>query len=154
MKGVACRIYWVVLDVSTGNPITGGLDTPAATLSIDGAAFASATNTPTEIGTSGYGYLDLTVAEMGCNGLCINVTSADASAKAFIMFVYPVESTFLKANGPTRFEHWLQAVKAFCWNKHKKNNDNLTIYDDDEATELGIAQITEAGSITTRGMYQ
>ena len=62
VKNAAYRVYFTVRD-STGTVITSWTS-PTATISKDGAATVSSTNTPTEIGTSGMGYLDLTATEM------------------------------------------------------------------------------------------
>ena len=75
VNGQAYRLYGWVKSVLTGEVITGGLGTLAGSITKDGGASAATTNTPTEIGTTGCFYLDLTAAEMTANAVCIRVTS-------------------------------------------------------------------------------
>jgi hypothetical protein len=89
VKNEAYRFYFSIRSSTTGNPITGGLTTLACTLSKDGASFVSSTNSPVEIGTTGYGYVDLTAAECNYSAVTIQVTAANANAvyaQGFIVF--------------------------------------------------------------------
>lgn len=90
VSGQPYRLYFVVKSLVTGNPVTGGLTgltitvagTPQSTAQIsqDGGLFNHTVNVPQEIGTSGYGYLDLTSAEMTANALVVRVTTSNANA--------------------------------------------------------------------------
>lgn len=153
-KNRAARFYAVILSTTTGNALTGGLTGLAAWISKDGGAFAATATFVGEVGTSGYVIVDLPAAEMNCDCMILEVRATNTGAKYCTIFVYPVHTTFLKANGPTRFEHWLKIAKAFCWNLQRKNNNLLTIFDDDDVTELGQGTVAKAASITDRGRYQ
>ena len=76
------RIPFILLSTSDGSPITGA--TPTVTISKDGAAFTSATNTPAEIG-NGYYYIDLTTAETTVtNNVIIRATATGAQPTAVV----------------------------------------------------------------------
>jgi hypothetical protein len=84
VKNTAYRVYFVIKSSASGNPITGGLTglstSGNAQLSKDGASWANATNTPTEIGTSGYGYLDLTSTEMNYTAVLVRIAATNTNA--------------------------------------------------------------------------
>lgn len=76
------RIPFILLSATDGSPITGA--TPTVTISKDGAAFASATNTPAEIG-NGYYYIDLTTAETTVtNNVIVRATATGAQPTAVV----------------------------------------------------------------------
>ena len=76
------RIPFILLSTSDGSPITGAA--PTVTISKDGGAFASATNTPAEIG-NGYYYVDLTTAETTVtNNVIIRATATGAQPTAVV----------------------------------------------------------------------
>lgn len=89
IKNAAYRVYWRILDNTTFEPIAGGLTTPDAERSIDGAAFADCTNAETELGTTGTGYTELTVAEMSADHIWFTMNSADAAAIKFFKELIP-----------------------------------------------------------------
>jgi hypothetical protein len=88
VKNEAFRVYFVIRSSLTGNPLTGGLASLACTLSKDGASFVSSSNAATEIGTTGFGYVDLTAAEMNYSAVIVNVTSGTANAVSWNTVVY------------------------------------------------------------------
>lgn len=69
IKNAAARVYGQGIDWATGEVLTGGLGSLAglATISKDGAAFASTGVTATEIGTTGFFSVDITAAEFTSN---------------------------------------------------------------------------------------
>lgn len=76
------RIPFILLSTSDGSPITGA--TPSVTISKDGAAFTSATNSPAEIG-NGYYYVDLTTAETTVNNnVIVRATATGAQPTAVV----------------------------------------------------------------------
>ena len=76
------RIPFILLSTSDGSPLTGA--TPSVTISKDGGAFASATNTPAEIG-NGYYYVDLTTAETTVNNnVIVRATATGAQPTAVV----------------------------------------------------------------------
>lgn len=76
------RIPFILLSTSDGSPLTGA--SPTVTISKDGAAFASATNSPAEIG-NGYYYVDLTTAETTVtNNVIVRATATGAQPTAVV----------------------------------------------------------------------
>ena len=76
------RIPFILLSTSDASPLTGA--TPSVTISKDGAAFASVTNQPHEIG-NGYYYVDLTTAETTVtNNVIVRATATGAQPTAVV----------------------------------------------------------------------
>lgn len=76
------RIPFILLSTTDGSPLTGA--TPSVTISKDGAAFASATNSPAEIG-NGYYYVDLTSSETTVtNNVIVRATATGAQPTAIV----------------------------------------------------------------------
>ena len=76
------RIPFILLLTSDGSPLTGA--TPSVTISKDGGAFASAANTPAEIG-NGYYYIDLAATEMTVtNNVIVRATATGAQPTAVV----------------------------------------------------------------------
>ena len=76
------RIPFILLSTTDGSPITGAA--PSVTISKDGGAFVSATNTPAEIG-NGYYYVDLTSAETTVtNNVIVRATATGAQPTAVV----------------------------------------------------------------------
>jgi hypothetical protein len=78
--GQAFRLYFRIASSATGNPLTGGLTGLGAQVSKDGGNWATSTASPVEIQTSGYGYLDLTAAEMACGSALVRVFASNTNA--------------------------------------------------------------------------
>ena len=95
-KNVAFRLY-LAFRKNDGTLITtwAGADTQ---LSLDGAAYAPATNEATEIGTSGTGYIDLTSGEMNADSLLVKSTVTNTDALPFVIALYPEESGDYRAD--------------------------------------------------------
>lgn len=88
-KNAAFRLLLALRD-EAGDLVTGWAGaSAAATVSKDGGSYAATTNAPTEIGSSGTGYLDLTSTEMNADGVLIQVTAT--GAKAVVIALYPEE---------------------------------------------------------------
>ena len=83
IRNAPYRVYWRVISNTTFEPITGGLTTPDAERSIDGAAFADCTDSEHELGTTGTGYTELTATEMTADHVWFTMNSADAAAIMF-----------------------------------------------------------------------
>ena len=90
-KNVAYRMA-ICFRKNDGTLIIGwtGADTE---LSLDGAAFADATNEATEIGTSGCGYLDLTSAELNADMVWVKSTVTNTDALPLAIAIAPQKST-------------------------------------------------------------
>lgn len=89
IKAAAFRLYWMI-DDSAGARVTGGLSSLAGQVDKDAAGFGAITNTPTEIGTSGVVYLDLTAVEMNADAVNILITSTEGRDQ--FVTLYPQES--------------------------------------------------------------
>lgn len=88
-KNVAFRLLLALKD-EAGDLVTGWSGaSAAATISKDGGNFASTSNAPTEIQSSGTGYLDLTSTEMDADGVVVLVTAT--GAKDLVIALYPEE---------------------------------------------------------------
>lgn len=82
------EIRVVFYNATTGLPITGWTSA-AATISQNGGSFTATTNTPTEIGSSGFGYIDYTSGEFNADQVQVIATIGNTDAiPAF--FPYPL----------------------------------------------------------------
>lgn len=113
-KGVAFRVTFPVF-YSNGDMVTGATGL-AATLSLDGAAFAPATNTPVEISGSGVCYLDLTAAEMNADTVAGLVTSTSPNSKATPFVLYPEELGDFRVPNATG-----NGALAYTWTEYQAN---------------------------------
>jgi hypothetical protein len=131
VKNQAYRLYFVMLDNTTGNPITGGLTVLAATRSLDGAAFAATSGTATEIGTTGFGYVDLVAAETNTSATIVHVTASNATALYFNATLFPLDlsesSTHWMKQTVKRLEQGILQMASWFVNKTKRNNSTGTI---------------------------
>jgi hypothetical protein len=95
-KNTAYRHTFVILDAD-GDPVSGaaGLDSE---VSKDGAAFADCTNEATEIGTSGFYYLDLTATEMNADTVAVRVQTSTSGAKTEPIILYPEKAGDIRVN--------------------------------------------------------
>lgn len=89
IRNAAYRVYFVIRSSTTFGPITGGLTGLDAEVSLDGIAFANCAGTETEIGTTGYGYVDLTAAEMTASKILFRITATNANAIEFFQEICP-----------------------------------------------------------------
>lgn len=130
IQGQAYRIYFRIDSSDTFNPITGGLTGLAGSLSKDGATFVASTNTPVEIGTSGYGYLDLTSAETAYYTVYVQVSATNANAIKFskpVVFQYvPTTVTSL----PTDLYGMVRLLLQFRVNTRLQYNQIFRLYQD------------------------
>ena len=85
-KNTAFRLYGIHFRDNTGALVTSWTGA-ASSISIDGAA-ASSGGTPTEIGTTGMGYLDLTSGDMNGEAISVKCTVTNASANGFVSAIY------------------------------------------------------------------
>lgn len=83
---------------STGNPLTGLAGVCDSEISKDQGAVVDCTNEATEIGTSGWYYLDLTGAEMTAKHVAISVkTDGTGGSKTTPLSFYPVRLSVLES---------------------------------------------------------
>jgi hypothetical protein len=120
-KGQAYRVYAKIVNATTGNPITGGLTTLASTVSKDGAAFASTTSSATEVGTTGYVYVDLSSTEMDANTVIVHFTAANANAVYASVSITTADLTeptgHARAASVLRLESFIVQTHMYLWNK-------------------------------------
>lgn len=89
IRNAPFRASGVILDITTWLPLTGGLTGITGKISKDQGAFASTTNTPVEIGTTGYLYCDLTATEMTADTILLEFQATNANKKYFIQQLCP-----------------------------------------------------------------
>lgn len=148
VKGEAYRLYFVIKSSSTSNPITGGLTGLAATISKDGAAFASTTNAPVEVGTSGFGYVDLTATEMNAYSVTIQVTASNANA-IYSQSIIALNREQTVAAGTLPTDSYTVNLWSLysMFNKSVATLDQITFYKSDDSTVLatGVFLPTDTG---------
>lgn len=153
--GEAYRLYGTIISSATGNPITGGLTGVAATISKDGASFASTTNSPVEIGTTGKYYLELTAAEMNATSVWVSVAASNTNAvydQACIITV--PSSTEVPTAAEVATAVWdtalystpnatpgtmgkaLSLVTKYAFYRFAKTGNNAVLYDADGTTSI------------------
>lgn len=88
-RNTAFRLYFTLYN-SEGLRVSDWTS-PTAIRSKDGDAFASTTNPPIEIGSSGYGYIDLTNDEMDADAVIVSVSVANAGVRPRDIVLYPDE---------------------------------------------------------------
>lgn len=86
VKGSPYRVTFPILDNSNTPTSVTGLDSE---ISKDQAAFADCVNEATQIGTSGWYYLDLTADEMGASTVAIQVNHATAGVPPALLLFNP-----------------------------------------------------------------
>jgi len=161
VKAQAYRVYGVVVNTSTGNPITGGLTGLSTAgnrqVSLDGAAFANATNDPVEIGTTGYFYWDLTATEATADHLRGRVLASNANAREFSVSLYMVDLSEVAGRAdlatvkkPERF--MLQSWRRW-FNQRTQNRSTgaYTQYLADNTTVDVTGTVTQAADVITVG---
>lgn len=150
-KGVAQRVYGVFTLVTTGKESSGALTALAASVSKDGGAYASCTNSPVQQGTTGIVYVDLTTTEMNANQVIVKFTSSLANAVDVIVPITPLEWASASGRGNSRFEQLLRKVFEFCANLMTRSSSSMTVYCDDGTTASLTCTVTEGDTTGTRG---
>lgn len=83
IKNAPLRVGFVILNVSTLLPLSGGLTGMDAEISCDFAAFADLAAAETEIGTTGYGYVDFAATETAYDNVVLQVKASNGSAVTY-----------------------------------------------------------------------
>lgn len=137
LKGVANQLSGWIVSYSAANPITGGLTGLAATISKDNGTFASTTNAPVEIGTTGAFYLLLTATECNCSTAQITVTATNSGAvyARFWLVFSTVNIVGAYAN-----------LAKILLNKQAKSGDLILTYENDGTTVAFTQQFTVEGT--------
>ena len=136
VRGQLYNLSVPIKALSTGNALTGGLTSPTAVISKDDGSFASTTNSPVEIGTTGWLTLDLTATEMNCSKALLTLSAANSGA----VFAY-IEIRTLNlaqfngrwdAQSPNRFEQlWLDLFAGMALNGAVQNGAQLQLLNPD-----------------------
>lgn len=154
VKGQAFRIYGVIKSSATGNPITGGLTTLTATISKDGAAFASPAGSIAEVGTTGYFYVDLTSVDMTANCVMLHVTAANANAVYASVIVNPIDLDVTAGNA---MDHAVKKPEQLIVQTHQYTNNRVdmgqtsgTVYDH-SGTAARTCTVSDDGTTLARG---
>lgn len=153
--GQIYNLTGAIVSSSTGNPITGGLTSLSATISKDDGSFTSTTNTPTEIGTSGYFTLDLTAAEMTASKIIVQISASNTNAVYQKVMINPMVMSEpagrWDAQGIKRVEQLFSQVYAFFFNRQVDNGASQTVYKSDSATTMVSGVISENTDYAERG---
>lgn len=157
VKGQAFRCAFVIKSLTTGNPLSGGLTSLAGTVSKDGGTFSSLTTAPTEIGTTGIGYVDLSATEMNARHILVSVTASNSNAVTHVIEIrtadladtagHPLDASVKK------LEQVQVGVLGFLTNKHTLSQNTETTYGRDNTTVLftgSVSGLVDAGGTVTR----
>ncbi len=87
-KNTAFRMTFPVYD--TSGALKSSLASADSEISLDGAAFADCTNEVTEIGSTGFYYIDLTSGEMNADTVAYKLTGTDINTLTAV--IYPEEA--------------------------------------------------------------
>lgn len=157
--GQAFRFKDVIKLNTTGNPLTGGLTTPAVSISKDGAAFAAAAGTITEIGTTGWFYVDLTAVDMTAKVIAYTITAANANAvyatgeiKTLDLAQYAGKAT---DESILKLERMLRDIHDFDYMKmdvvRSEVSSAMTLYQTNGSTTKVTGTATDDGVTAVRG---
>jgi len=106
--GVAHRVTVPIFNITTQEVLTGGLAGLAATVSLDGGAFASTGLTVAEIGTTGFVTVDIDATRMTANTVALKVTSSTSNSSDAVEIIYP-STYYLPATDATNKAVLLQS---------------------------------------------
>ena len=149
VKNAANQLSGWIVSYTTANPITGGLTGLAATISKDGGAFASTTNAPTEIGTTGGFTLNLTSTECNCSTALVTVTATNSGAvyARFWLVFSTVDVVNAYAN-----------LAKILLNKQAKSGNLIFTYESDGTTvaftqQFSVEGTEQTGTFTRSAIY-
>lgn len=151
IKSTELNITYTAYNVDTGLTVTGDSANHTVRISQDGGAFATATNTPTELGYGVYNIV-LTATETNCNSLTVQVSSSTST-----IVIQPVIVTLEEAvSAPTAAQ-----VATAVWSEnlsdttkyptsgsvvnlaYKKLLDGVSIVDNMQVTLLSVATVSD-----------
>lgn len=154
VKGQAFRLRFRINLLATGNPVTTGLADLAAEISQDDGAFAASDNAPVEIGTTGYGYIDLTADEMDCNGLIVAITTSTSGAVEFAKEIVPLHMDEFEGRyedeSVIRYEQQGADIHAFLWNENEHTGAEFKLYNRNGSLKA-TATVNEGDLTAERG---
>lgn len=165
MKGVALSLSWRIRLYTTANPLTGSaLTNLRATISKDGSAFASTTNSPVQIGTTGIGTLALTATEMTANKVIVQVLCDDSGAVYDYIEIDPLRMDEIAVPAPTqtypRFEQYLLQVWSRWLNVNIDDGSRAYVLKRGQTSETNVAnrllqnEITQTAARVVMGEYR
>lgn len=158
VKGQAFRVYGWIKDSTTGNPITS-LGTLSATISKDGAAGATSTNTATGVSShNGRFYLDLTATEMDANNIGITVTSNTANQISCTIDITTVSlaefTDHWRDQSVLRLEHAIMVPAEYIQNYTTQSNTDpytITVRNKGNTSTLFTMTVTNDGTNEIKG---
>jgi len=157
--GQAYRVSGCIVTTTTGIPISGAFTGVTGTASKDGGAFSATGVTVTQIGTTGYFYIDLTSAVMTANTVIVSLAVSNANARDFYTVLLPIVLTesaghWLDAT-VKRPEQGIVALSAILSNYHTLSSSTETVYGRDNSTTLftgTVSGLASAGTATRNKM--
>ncbi len=154
IRGQLYNLGAAVKSITSGNPITGGLTGLAAKISKDDGAFSSTTNTPVEIGTSGWVTLDLTPTEMTASKVCVAISATNSGAmEADVVLSTLNLGQFTgrwDGQSPLRFEQlWIDLFVGMALNGANQNGAQLQLLNPDGSVHF-TSTVTQNATSGTR----
>ena len=139
----------------TGNPVSGGLTGLALSISKDDDAFAAATGTVVEIGTSGIVVVTLSAADMNANSIFVVISATNIDALEYCIEIVPIPQEVGAPALGDPLERWLMFVCEYFANENVKNGINLTIASRaTPGTNVATALVVEPDSgASTKGAF-
>ena len=158
-KGGAWRVYSVIKNSTTGNPITGGLTGLQAKISKDAGSFNNTTASATEIGTTGYFYVDLTTTEMNVTAGILHIEATNSNAIYQSIFFATANLAELAMRADLEANPSLERYLVQNWMAlHNKesfdaSDGEFTRYAADSTTAVLTAAGTSDPTGSTRGKF-
>src|SRR4051794_10857773 len=106
VRGQPFRTSFKTISIATGNPIAA--TSLSAQISKDGGTFSSSGVTAAQIGSTGYGYVDLDATAMDANTILLRVTAT--GAVEFSKEIVPLELTEPTGRYDTQAVHRLEQL--------------------------------------------
>jgi len=153
--GQLFRLAFVILDSATARPITGGLTGLSARVSKDAGAFGTTTNTPVEIGTNGYGYIELTAAEMTAYDVILEIRATNSGSVYYAKEICPrLMSPFtgrFDAQTVKRYEQMMLDFHAIVYGQVTDSGAAYTVLNTD-ATAKVSGTLAQTDTSAVRGL--
>ena len=155
VKNKAYRAHFLLMN-ATGDPVTSGTGLDCQ-VSKDGAAFAAAAATETEIGNGWY-YCDLTTTEMNADTVIMVLKSSTSGAKTAHLLVHPVAIDELTGvptfgAGGSGLEEWMSWLGALSRNLMTQSASTTTLKKNDNTTTQATATVSDDGTTFTRAKF-
>lgn len=148
--------YRVTFDIrsNAGALVSGGTNT--TTRSLDGAAFATATNNPSEIATSsGVWFLDLTAAEMNADTIAVKIVNNGTGAVPQVLVIYTLALVEPAAapTFPMPFANAMAWLAAQAINKMTQTATTTTLRNAADSGNISTSTVSDDGTTYTRTKF-